>query len=181
MAGLVELNSNLNKGYKMAGYNGLYDLSSQITQPSIMGTGYQQSSFGLPRNKNLFNNINADGSQMSVMQNEPLQYNLDGSLPTQYIKPTPPQSTGLWDSIKGWAGDMFNTTPNSPGGKSNAEMTLGGISALGSLYGAYNTKNYQDKMAKLQEQAQGLYNQQVQRQNQRQDLAQANYNKAMGV
>jgi hypothetical protein len=75
-----------------------------------------------------------------------------------------------------WTGKDGLLAPTAPGGKSVVEMGIGGLSSLASLWGAYNQKLYQDKMANLQKRAEDIYEQQVARQNQRQDLAQANYN-----
>jgi hypothetical protein len=75
-----------------------------------------------------------------------------------------------------WTGKDGLLAPTAPGGKSIVEMGIGGLSSLASLWGAYNQKLYQDKMANLQKRAEDIYEQQVARQNQRQDLAQANYN-----
>jgi len=83
---------------------------------------------------------------------------------------------GLWDrltSSKG--GTVFNP------GKSDLEMGIGGLSALAGLYGAYKQNEYFEKMRKLAERQQSMYEQQIADQNRRRALAQSNYNKAMGV
>lgn len=81
--------------------------------------------------------------------------------------------SGLGDSISNWWGGLS--------GKDQIGAVTGGLNAAAGLWGAYNQQKYADKIANLERQKQGFYEQQVNRQNQRQDLAQANYNKAMGV
>ena len=81
--------------------------------------------------------------------------------------------TGLWEDIKtGW---------NKMDAADRIGAITGGINMATGLWSAYNQNKYADKMAKLEAQRQGFYEQQVNRQNQRQDLAQANYNKSQGL
>ena len=83
---------------------------------------------------------------------------------------------GLWDRLSSpKGGTIFNP------GKSDLEMGIGGLSALAGLYGAYKQNEYSNKMRQLAERQQSMYEQQIADQNRRRDLAQSNYNKAMGV
>jgi hypothetical protein len=97
------------------------------------------------------------------------------------MAPTPDLSSGsswggisdAWNGIKNY--DYKGLFTGSKDNPSIAQNVAGGISALGSLYGAYQTGKYQDKIAGLQQQQQDLYRQQQERTNARQDLAQKNY------
>lgn len=75
--------------------------------------------------------------------------------------------SGLGEGISNWWGGLDS------GGKIGA--ATGGASALANLWNSYNQQKYADKAAKLQDRAQSFYEQQLNRQNQRQDQAQANY------
>lgn len=63
----------------------------------------------------------------------------------------------------------------------NLQTGLAALGAAGQLYGAYNQSKYQKKMGDLAERQQNIYEQEVKRQQQRQDRAQAAYDKAQGM
>ena len=63
----------------------------------------------------------------------------------------------------------------------NAQTGLAALGAAADMYGVYKQSKYQDKMADLSKRQQDIYEQEVKRQQQRQDKAQAAYDKAQGV
>lgn len=63
----------------------------------------------------------------------------------------------------------------------NMQTGLAALGAAADMYGAYKQSKYQDKMADLAKRQQDIYEQEVKRQQQRQDRAQAAYDKAQGV
>lgn len=87
------------------------------------------------------------------------------TLPTSYADQLSSMFSGLGDKL------------------SNASVgDLGAIaSGVGSIFNAYNQGQYQNKMANLYNQQYAMQKAQQDRINARQDLAQSNYNKAMGV
>lgn len=110
-------------------------------------------------------------------------YNLEGALPelqsdnmfefdfSKSQNPlTDPQNVAQSYTDKGWSFDkMFNSD--------NIGSTLGGIgtavSGAAAIYNAYQTKQYQDKLFKMEKER-------VDRANERQAKAQANYEKSTG-
>ena len=63
----------------------------------------------------------------------------------------------------------------------NFQTGLAALGAAGQLYGAYNQSKYQKKMGDLAKRQQAIYEQEVKRQQERQDRAQAAYDKAQGM
>lgn len=83
----------------------------------------------------------------------------------------------LWQGAKdfgNWATKPLSGTDMNPG-KSFLDYGLSGLSGLASLYGAFKQSEYSDKMNKLAERQQGLYESQLARDNARKDLAQSRY------
>lgn len=133
--------------------------------------GFQTSAF----NKYLSQGSNFDpNEQVLPMQQDNGGFGYgDSSVPTIATSNSAlyqtPKTDGSWmDSLKG-----FFT--GSKDVKSSAENLAGGISALAGLYGSYKTGQYQDKMAKLQQHASDVYDQELAAKNQRLAQAQANY------
>lgn len=69
-------------------------------------------------------------------------------------------------------------TDNRGGGSNYLSQGLGALGVGVNAWSAYNQNKYQNKLLDLQEGAQKFYEDQVNRQNQKQDTAQANYNAA---
>ena len=84
-----------------------------------------------------------------------------------------------WADVQGVGGAMDWLTANRGGGQSYLGT---GLAALGTvvpqLYGTYYQSKYQKKMGDLAERQQAIYEQEVKRQQEKQDKAQAAYDKA---
>ncbi len=69
-------------------------------------------------------------------------------------------------------------TDNRGGGSNYLSQGLGALGVGVNAWSAYNENKYKNKLLDLQENAQKFYEDQVNRQNKKQDTAQANYNAA---
>lgn len=134
------------------------DFGFKPTQPNMQ----RRMDFGTPDTENMFS-----PDQMNPMGAQDL-----GGMVN--LKQFQPEGSGFLDmfsnigkGVSNWWGGLDS------GGKIGAVKD--GASALANLWNSYNQGKYADKAAKLQDRAQSFYEQQLNRQNQRQDQAQANY------
>ena len=98
---------------------------------------------------------------------------------TAPTSPTPEQGLfgSLWQGAKdfgNWATKPLSGTNMNPG-KSFLDYGLSGLSGLASLYGAFKQGEYSDKMNKLAERQQSLYESELAKDRARKDLAQSRY------
>jgi len=90
-------------------------------------------------------------------------------------------STMTLDQAEGLGGVYDWATANRGGGSSYAKTGLGVLSAATDLWSAYNDNKYKDKMAKLADRQQSVYEDQLAKQEAKQAKAQAAYDAAQNA
>lgn len=83
-----------------------------------------------------------------------------------------------WADVQGLGGAVDWLTSSRNGGASYAEMGLAGLSALSDFYFGRQNQKYQNKLLDLERQKQAFYENQIARQNTKEDRAQSNYDTA---
>ena len=83
-----------------------------------------------------------------------------------------------WADVQGLGGAVDWLTSSRNGGSSYAEMGLAGLSALSDFYFGSKNQKYQNKILDLERQKQAFYENQVARQNAKEDKTQSNYDAA---
>lgn len=80
-----------------------------------------------------------------------------------------------WADVKGLGGTVDWLTSSRNGGASYAEIGLAGLSAFSDFYFGNKNQKYQNKLLDLEREKQAFYENQVARQNVKEDKAQSNY------